>query len=469
MNKKWIVILLVTCVLSCKKERQAPALPAASGTPVTITIDQTHPGNVIPANFEGLSYETGILAESPEILNANNTVLVQLIKNLGSGLLRIGGDSSDETSWTGRERTSVTGKDELTTSDIDRLSTFSNVTGWPVLFGLNLGNNDAVAAASEAAYAYKQLRGNLYAYVIGNEPDVYHLFGLRTPAYGSDSFHGDWETYRSAIQSAVPAASFAGPGTAYNTDWITAFANNESGHIKLMDAHYYAAGPATDASIDYHTILTPNWKLGNILNVIHNESKKRHLPYRITESNSVYGGGKAGTSDIFASALWALDLMWTIAKNEGQGINFHGGNRLAYSPVTIENGVITARPVYYAMLAFSPNAGGAILPVTVNSSQSNFSSYACLNTDHSSSVTLINKDESVNFAFTIQLIKTASNVKIDRLIAPALTSKTEASFAGGTVNADGTFSRKNAVQYAVNGKSFVVNVPAGSAAVVTVQ
>lgn len=470
MNKKWIVIFLAACLFSCKKERPLTELPVPSGIPVTVTIDPNHPGNTIPANFEGLSYETGILAETPEILNENNKVLVQLIKNLGPGLLRIGGDSSDETSWTGQERTSATGNDALTTSDIDRLSAFSRATGWPVLFGLNLGNNNAAAAADEARYAYSKLQGNLYALVIGNEPDVYHMFGLRTPAYNTDSFHSDWETYRSAIRSLVPQATFAGPGTAYNTDWITAFGNNESGSIKLMDAHYYHTGPASDASINYNTILGSNWKLGNILNVIRSEAAKHHLPYRITESNSVYGGGKAGTSDVFASALWALDLMWTIAENNGQGINFHGGNHLVYSPVTIDNGVLTARPVYYAMLAFKYGAeGGAMLPVTTDHAQYKCTAYACSHTGGSYSVTLINKEESNDLGFTVQLNKIVSDVKIDRLKAPGMASKTETSFGGNRVSADGTFKPAGGSHYAINGKSFVVNVPAGSAAIVTIQ
>jgi len=471
MNKRWIVIFLVAGLLSCKKDHQGPVLPAASGTPVTVSIDPNHPGNTIAADFEGLSYETGILAESPDILNAGNTVLVQLIKNLGPGLLRIGGDSSDETSWTGGARTPANSKEELTTSDIDRLSAFSRATGWPVLYGLNLGNNDAAAAADEARYAYSSLKENLYALVLGNEPDVYNLFGLRAKSYGVNEYHADWQTYKSAIVSQVPQAVFAGPGTAYNTDWITAFAQNESNdNIKLLDAHYYATGPASDPTISYHTILNGNWKLNNILNVISSESGKHHLPYRITESNSVYGGGKAGTSDVFASALWALELMWTIAERNGQGINFHGGNGLIYSPVTMENSVITARPLYYAMLAFQRgNTAGSLVPVTSDHPGSNYSVHACVNADHSYAVTLINTNESQNFSFTINLNKLVQNIKIERLSAPAITATTGVTFAGSTVNADGTFKPAAGTQYEVNAKSFVINVPAGSAAVVTVQ
>ncbi|MDB5123613.1 MAG: hypothetical protein JWP94_1742 [Mucilaginibacter sp.] len=470
MNKNWIVILLVAGLLSCKKESQGPVLPAASGLPVMVTIDQNQPGNVIPANFQGLSYETGLLIESPEILNANNTVLVQLIKNVGPGVLRIGGNSSDNISWTGRERNPANSKDELTTTEIDRLSAFSRIIEWPVLFGLNLGNNNAAAAADEARYAHKSLQDNLFAFALGNEPDVYHAYPFRTPAYSVDNYQGEWEIYKSAIHLAVPQATFAGPGTAYNTDWISAFAKKLSNHIKLIDAHYYAAGPASDPAINYHTILKPSWKLDNTLQVIRNESATYHLPFRITESNSIYGGGKVGTSDVFASALWALDLMWAIAGSNGQGINFHGGNGAIYSPIAIEHGVITARPVYYAMLAFNyGSTGGAMLPVRIDQSQYNCSAHACANADHTTSITLINKDESASFAFNIQLTKTASNIKIVRLTAPNITSKTGTTFAGRMVNADGTFKPGGGDQYAVNKKSFVINVPAGSATVVTVQ
>ncbi|GAC1311173.1 MAG: hypothetical protein NVSMB24_29980 [Mucilaginibacter sp.] len=359
MNKNWIVIFLATVLLSCRKEPQSSLLPAASGLPVTVTIDQNHPGSPVAANFQGLSYETGLLIESPEILNANNTELIQLIKNLGPGVLRIGGNSSDNISWTGQERTSANNKDELTTTEVDRLSAFSKAIGWPVLFGLNLGNSNAAAAADEARYAYNTMHDNLYALALGNEPDVYYSYPLRTPAYNADNYQAEWEIYKSAIQLAVPQASFSGPGTAYNTDWITAFAKKHNSHIKLLEAHYYAAGPASDPAINYSTILKPSWKLDNTLQVIRNEAATYHLPFRITESNSIYGGGKVGTSDVFASALWALDLMWAIAESKGQGINFHGGNGAIYSPIAIEQGVITARPVYYAMLAFNYGYGSA--------------------------------------------------------------------------------------------------------------
>jgi hypothetical protein len=469
MKKTGIIILLAACLFACRKEHQAfPKLPVADGIGINVTVNQNQPGNTIPATFEGLSFETQILTANPGFLNVNNAVLIQLIKNLGPGLLRIGGGTSDEVYWSENIRTGSTSADSLTTSDIDRLSAFSKAIGWQVLFGLNLGSNDVAAAANEALYVNSSLGDNLYAFQSGNEPDVFN-YGMRPPTYNYSGYQVEWETYLSAVRSAVPQAAFAGPDVAYNTDWITAFAGNEAKNVKLLDGHYYLTGPATEPYITYQTILAYSTKLPNYLLTLKNASVQYNLPYRVTESNNIYGGGKKGVSDVFASALWALDFIWTVAENNGVGFNFHGGDSLYYSPVLVQNGVLKASPEYYAMLAFKyGGTGGTIIPANISNDQY-CSAYACEKTDGTYAFTLINKDEKNNYSFNIQLNKTASGIQVARLAAPSVTATTGTTFAGAMVNADGTFETKTTEQYSVNGKNFVVNVPAGSAAVVIVQ
>jgi hypothetical protein len=472
MKKFYVVFFVMICLFACRKtdttSHPSKAPPQVSNSvPITVSFDENETGIVIPERFQGLSYETGILAESPEILNADNKVLVQLIKNLGPGILRIGGDSSDETFWTGHARKANTGKDSITTTDIDRLAGFSKAIGWPVMFGLNMGKNDAAVAANEVQYVDSKLGNSLYALQAGNEPDVYHLFGLRSPSYGPEDYKLEFESYLTAIRAVVPQVAFAGPGPAYNTDWIESLADSHHHKLKLLDAHYYVTGPASNPAITYQSILTPGFKLPNILSHIKNKALQHNLPYRITECNSIYGGGKAGVSDIFASSLWALDLMWSIAAENGEGINFHGGNHLIYSPVTIENGVITARPVYYAMLAFKNAArAGKMLTPTV-SSVSNCSVYICAHSDNSRTVTLINKDETNGYYVTVRAGKSISSIQVARLTGPSITSTTGTTFSKSIVNADGTFVPGSPERYSVNNKSFSINIPAGSAAVIT--
>jgi hypothetical protein len=45
--------------------------------------------------------------------------------------------------------------------------------------------------------------------------------------------------------------------------------------------------------------------------------------FRIDEMNSVACGGKAGVSDTFASALWALDTVFAVARSGADGVNIH--------------------------------------------------------------------------------------------------------------------------------------------------
>lgn len=465
------MIFIAIVVFSCRKETTvAPMPPAISNSlPVTVTIDESNLRNPISDMFTGLSYETVYLSES-DVLNANNKVLVQLLKNVGPGLLRIGGGSSDRIAWTGKPRNASTGTDSVTTSEIDRLAEFSRAIGWPVMFGLNVVKNDPDAAANEAVYVNSKLADNLYALQVGNEPDVYALNGLRPTGYGTLDYKTEFDNYFSAIRAKLPNALFAGPGPAYNTDWLSPFAEVESANIRLLDAHYYVAGPATDPTINYGVLFSDYLKLNNILGAIKQQAETHHLPYRITECNSIYGGGKPGVSDIFASALWALDFMWTLAVNKGDGVNFHGGNHAVYTPIEMQNGLVTAKPEYYALLAFKYGINSAtVIAANTNHSEYRCSAYACVNADGTRNVTLINKDETKNFYCTVETGKVVSSVRIARLTAPGMQATNGVTFGGNSINDDGTFVPTNLERYTVNKKSFSINVPAASAAVVILQ
>lgn len=469
-----LIALPILCWSGChKQEVQAnlslTTLPAANGQAVDVTIDQNQKGYAIDPAFTGLSFETSILSRSPKYLSAGNNVLLQLIKNLGTGVLRIGGNSSDVTKWTGKMRTSKTGTDSLTTSDIDTVTAFARAIHWPVLFGLNLGTGTARAAASEGSYAAGSFQNNLTALQIGNEADLFYNNGHRTPHYTYATFQTEWNTFFTAIRNAGTTAAFAGPDLAFNMNWINSFADNESQHTNLLDAHYYKTGPGSDASITYKTLLAPDTKLQGYLQTLNSAALKSRLPYRISECNNIYSGGRAGVSDVFASALWALDFMWTVAENNGQGINFHGSTNAAYSPIVLQNGIPVPRPEYYAMLAFTyGSAGSTLVPATISEPSYNCTAYACVNPGLTT-ITLINKELSTNLSFTIHLSTAADSVTIARLSAPGLTTATPITFAGSAVKSDGTFAPAAGQAYRVGAKNFIINLPAGSAAVVRVQ
>ena len=77
---------------------------------VLITVHPEQPGVAIPANFLGFSYEKSTLAGNH--FNPTNSVMVNLFRNLGNGVLRLGGNLVEFTHWsrTSTERASATSR-----------------------------------------------------------------------------------------------------------------------------------------------------------------------------------------------------------------------------------------------------------------------------------------------------------------------------------------------------------------------
>jgi len=474
---KWLPVLMAVCVLSCKKDYtlqgislKEPHGPVRDSITVNVTVDDSKPGYMVSPLFEGFSYETALLAQNPEYLNSQNQVLINLIKNLGRGVLRIGGNSSDITNWAG-DSTDSANTNILTTTQIDRLADFSKATGWPVIFGLNLVDKNAEAAAQEATYIYKKLGNHLLSLQNGNEPDVYYL-GPRPKSYSYKNFCSEWDKYFRSIKKSVPQVNFAGPDvTPFNNTWLTDFTAQEAKNINLIDGHYYATGPASSPSISYNDILNDNKRLWEYLLTLNGLSKEYKKPYRISECNSVFGQGKPGVSNVFASALWALDFMWKVAEHNGQGVNFHGGNlTFYYSPISHPGNDFVAKPEYYAMLAFKYGAvGQIIIPAELDTHQYNITAHAVMNAKKNYSVTLINKETQTDAVFIIHFTKEAGNVSVVRLLSPTITSGDDVTFAGSKVESDGTFSPDITETYRANSYSVRIRLPAASAAVVTVH
>jgi hypothetical protein len=469
MKNPYILALGLLILSACSKKSDPPATPPpVEQMDGTLTLDITHPSNIISKNFEGLSFENWILSRNPEYLDPNNPVMLQLFKNLGQGIIRMGGNSSDETDWVGDGFNAGTHFDVLTQQDINRLADFSRKSNWQVIFGLNLGHDNINASIDETQYLYQQLGTNLYALQIGNEPDYFKL-GYRPQNYSVQDYENEWNANFGSIKAQVSQVQFAGPDVSDHLGWAQTFAAHDSQNIMLLDAHYYNDGPSTNPSINCQTILSGDDTLEPYLQGLDNASKQAGLPYRITETNSIWGGGKPGVSNAFAGTLWALDLMWSIAANNGQGINFHGGE-LVYSPITVSsNGQCTANAVYYAMLAFKYGAAdGTIIPVNIDNKNLNYSAYAC-STGGGYTVTIINKEQKNDISLTINAGKPVTTVNIMRLTAPTVSSTTGITFGGAAVQSDGGFSPMVREEFQIGKNSFVIKVPEASAAVVTIK
>ena len=73
--------------------------------------------------------------------------------------------------------------------------------------------------------------------------------------------------------------------------------------------------------------------------------------------NSVACGGRAGVSNTFASALWALDTMFELARTGDDGVNSPTSPRASYQLFRFHHRRrhwrVIVHPEYYGMLLFA--------------------------------------------------------------------------------------------------------------------
>ena len=198
-------------------------------------------------------------------------------------------------------------------------------------------------------------------------------------------------------------------------------------------------------------------------------AKAAGMRYRLAECNSVSNGGRAGVSDTFVSALWATDFLFSVAEHGADGINFHCNLKPgSYSPLSWSKaeGSYVVHPLYYAMLAFKEAGQGRILPTTVRCA-ANVTAHATLGADGKVRVLLTNKDLAK--AVVVHLSAGRGKGNVVRLLAPSADAKNGITFAGSATGTDGKWTAKTSEPISSSGTDLTVTLPAGTAAVVTLE
>lgn len=462
-----------------------PCVLWASDVPTVsarFTIHPSQPGFPIAKDFLGMSYEAAQLAH-PEYFSAQNQSFAGFLRSLGPGVMRIGGNTSEYAFWTPHpssekaQTSDVVGPDQghkappptqTTPQAIRNLREFLDMVDWRCMYGLNLGKGTPQLAADEAEFVSKTLGDRLISFQFGNEADLFSHNGLRPTTYGYADFAKDWQGFYDAVHARVPMAKFAGPDTAGTGAWVEEFAKQFGDKVNLLSTHFYAEGPPTDPSMTIERLLSPtNSRWDPAVPKIQSAMAQSHLPYRLTETNSCYSGGKLGVSNTFASSLWALDLMFQLLSFGASGVNFHGGGYGWYAPVvgSMANGFV-ARPEYYALLLFSQLLGGRMVQGQLDAAEAGplFVCNAMKNAQGKLHTVVINKDPEKNVRLAIKANASGERVSIERLIAPSLSDQADVTFAGAPVGAEGAWKAERIEHVrAANGMAECF-IPAASAA-----
>lgn len=424
----------------------------------------------IPTDFTGLGYEISSVA-IPGLLSPANHRYIEMVRTLGrNGVIRIGGNTSDYSSFLANGKAVSSPKATvINTESLRDLGGFLDATGWKLIWGLNLGSGTEQQAVQEAEAVSAAAGSRLLAFEIGNEPDLYVHEGHRRAGYSYDEYLGEYRRYKAAIRSRLPNAPFAGPDVALATDWAVRFAKDEGHDLKLLTHHYYRGG-ASNPNSSLQELLAPDPRLIKMLEAMSAASHDAGIPYRIVETNSFSGGGKRGVSDTLGAALWTLDYMLTIATQGGAGLNIETGmNQLGfvspYSPIMDdERGHYTAAPDYYGMLAFTQFAGGERLAVDYDTQGLN-TTVSAARRDSEVSVAIINKGSRAAHAKILPGQKFERATAL-RLTGPSIESTTGVALGGSAVDAAGRWRAAKFEPLAYK-SGYGLDVSAGSAAIVT--
>jgi hypothetical protein len=345
-------------------------------TRVSVWVNARDPGAPVPPRFLGLSFEVSSAKQLSYYADGGD--LATLLRSLGPGVLRLGGASADtRVAWTDAHTPRPAwASSVLDPEDLHRLARLAAMTGWRVLLTIGLAHYEPRAAAREVAAAKAALGPWLMGIEVGNEPDSYALHSLRQAPWGSSNYNAQVSGYRSAIAAVTPNIAVAGPGVSGSGAfrmWAPAEALAQK--PALLTGHHYPLGcrPAGEATIPRLLSQATRGLESESLRNYASISRASGIPFRIDETNTVSCGGKAGVSNTFAAALWAVNYIAQAMAVGATGINLEGNPATcagyspvcAPSPASLRSGALRPQPEWYALLLTRGLTGDRPLHTTI--------------------------------------------------------------------------------------------------------
>jgi len=458
-------------------ERRVHALSPLQAAKISI-----NPARVIahvPETFMGLSYESSQLAH-PGFFSAENRQLIQLFRTLSpTGVLRIGGNTSEFSRWETSEKDSALsdavaeGPDTngggahafaITPMAVRNLSAFLRATGWKLIYGLNLSGGSTANAVEECSFVAKECRDSLIAFQLGNEPEMFHHGSDTKDRWSYEEYVARWKALAGVLQKSVPDIKLAGPDIAYKTEWVGRFADDMRGSVAFLSGHFYPEGPPTDPSATVNYLLEDQTKFDAQVARAARMADARQIPYRMTEGNSCYNGGKKDVSDTFAAALWAGDFVFRAAGVGCIGINLHGGGNGLYTPIAGSlSGGFMARPEYYGLLMGSDCSGADLIECAVAGNPAALSCYAVRKDDKVTVFCFNRSQNAVPLELATSLVRKGNRLTAFWLTAPGLEATSNITYAGSSVPADGVWRGHATEVFSREVGTFRLSMPAYTA------
>jgi Glycosyl hydrolase family 79 C-terminal beta domain len=480
-----LVLLLVGVIHAAGA---APVLPEG----VDVDISGTPAGRDLPSGFLGISTEYSALEPyaggDPAAIDP---VFVHLVANLAPGqapTLRIGGDSADWTWWPVPGVTQPPGVNyRLKPRWLHVARALGQTLRATYILGLNLEANSTAVAGTEAQQLLSGLGSrSVSAFELGNEPELYGKFpwyhdaaghGVpgRPASYSFSDFLSDFARIAAALPThPLAGPTIGGPGWAPHLDSFLA-GNQEVRSVALhgypLQLCHTARGSPRYPTVAHLLSNTASTTFAQGFAPAIAVAHAHRLPLRIDELSTVSCGAAPAVSQTFASALWALDVLFELDRAGVDGVQMHTFPGAGYALFALRHAAGawtgTVAPEYYGLLAFVAVArpGSRLLSVT-GVAQSGLKVWATEGRDGHVRVAVINKDPARSVTVRLAIPGVGGSGTLQRLTAPGASARSGVTLGGQSVGATSgelTGSAVHDTVSAVDGR-YAVRVPAASAA-----
>jgi hypothetical protein len=201
------------------------------------------------------------------------------------------------------------------------------------------------------------------------------------------------------------------------------------------------------------------------------------LPFRVDEMNAITCAGTRGVSNSAASALWALNAMFTLAHAGVDGVNVHSWHHSYGELFDFHRGphrwVGVVRPEYYGLLMFAQAAPpGSRLLAVGQSNTGQVQTWALRAPDGSTRVVLINDSLSDARSVLVHPPVAIRRAGLERLQAPSAYARSGVTLGGQSFGTRTTTGRLTGSPHLTpvrpSSGGYQVTVPAASAALLTI-
>jgi hypothetical protein len=480
-----------------------PASEAKTATPATaapsvLTVGRPTAAQPIAPGFVGLSLEywavPAYAGSDPAELNP---VFAQLIRNLADDahpVLRIGGVSTDNSWWPAPGLSQPAGvTSALTPAWTAVMRALARTVGARLILGINLEADSTAVAGTEARGLVAGIgRRQIEALELGNEPELYGIFpwgisgGPGRPAgYDFTDFGRDF----TRIAAALPRLPLAGP-TDGAPGWFKLLGRflSEQPRVAVATVHRYPLQQCfvAPAQPNYPTIAhllapTSSRSLADSVIAAVRAAHAHHVPLRIDEMNTISCGDVPAVGDSFASALWAIDALFEMARVGVDGVNIHtfpGVSTALFDFQRVDGQWRgTVAPEYYGLDMFAQAAppGSRLLSASFSraGAPSGLRVWATRALDGTIRVVVINDgSETRALAVHVPAGPAGATGTLERLQAPSLSASGGVTLGGQRFAPDTTSGLltgpRRAVTVTPSRGGYAFSVAAGSAAMLTI-